>query len=174
MSFLLLLFLPGCCLRLRWGAHVGRFYQHALFLVVCWQVCRSFQGFLAGRIKRRSRTDTLISSPFFMCAFCAGAACDYLSALGMDRVHDFEHEIGTYLYERLSKVQGVTIYGPSPKQAGARGRASLAAFNVEVSWPLLSHISPSFQAVCFLQTLQLHTVTHHSFRPFPLLQAHAL
>ncbi len=35
-----------------------------------------------------------------------------------------------YLYERLSAVPDVTIYGPSPKQAGARGRAALSAFNV--------------------------------------------
>ncbi len=36
-----------------------------------------------------------------------------------------------YLYQELSRVPGVTIYGPSPQQAGGRGRASLAAFNVE-------------------------------------------
>jgi len=60
-----------------------------------------------------------------------GAACDYLSGLGMDRVHAYEHDIGTYLYDRLAAVPKVTIYGPSPKQAGARGRASLASFNVE-------------------------------------------
>lgn len=34
-----------------------------------------------------------------------------------------------YLYERLSKVPGVTIYGPKP--SAKRGRAALAAFNVE-------------------------------------------
>jgi len=58
-----------------------------------------------------------------------GAACDYLSALGMQRVHAYEAEIGGYLYERLQSVPGVTVYGPPP--GGARGRASLAAFNVE-------------------------------------------
>jgi cysteine desulfurase/selenocysteine lyase len=58
-----------------------------------------------------------------------GAACDYLSTIGMDKVHAYEEEIGGYLYERLAGVEGVTIYGPPP--SAARGRASLAAFNVE-------------------------------------------
>lgn len=59
----------------------------------------------------------------------------------MDQVQNFERNRGTYLYERLSKVRGVTIYGPSPKQAAARGRASLASFNVEVraAWPFAWH-----------------------------------
>ena len=61
-----------------------------------------------------------------------GAACDFLSGLGMQRVHDYEHEMGDYLYERLSGVSGVRIYGPSPERALAGGgRASLSAFNVE-------------------------------------------
>ncbi|KAG1675604.1 hypothetical protein FOA52_014192 [Chlamydomonas sp. UWO 241] len=59
-----------------------------------------------------------------------GAAVDYLSSLGMDRVHEFEAESGAYLWERLSAVPGVTLYGPSPS-ASRRGRASLASFNVE-------------------------------------------
>jgi len=58
-----------------------------------------------------------------------GAACDYLTSLGMDNVHNFEQDIGRYLHERLSKVPRVTIYGPPPSVP--RGRASLCAFNVE-------------------------------------------
>lgn len=34
-----------------------------------------------------------------------------------------------YLYERLSKVPRVTVYGPPP--SAPRGRASLCSFNVE-------------------------------------------
>ena len=60
-------------------------------------------------------------------AIALGAACDYLMNIGMDRVHEYETEIGAYLYKRLSEVDGVTIYGPTPEQ----GRASLCAFNVE-------------------------------------------
>eukprot|EP00213_Chloropicon_mariensis_P004377 CAMPEP_0197479108 /NCGR_PEP_ID=MMETSP1309-20131121/31679_1 /TAXON_ID=464262 /ORGANISM="Genus nov. species nov., Strain RCC998" /LENGTH=451 /DNA_ID=CAMNT_0043020689 /DNA_START=46 /DNA_END=1398 /DNA_ORIENTATION=- len=58
-----------------------------------------------------------------------GAACDYLDKIGMQRVEDFEHEMGTYMYEELVKnIEGIKIYGPNPKQAP---RAALAAFNVE-------------------------------------------
>ncbi|KXZ52773.1 hypothetical protein GPECTOR_8g162 [Gonium pectorale] len=59
-----------------------------------------------------------------------GAAADWLRSLGMDRVHAYENEIGSYLYERLSAVSPrVTVYGPKPD--APRGRASLCAFNVE-------------------------------------------
>jgi cysteine desulfurase / selenocysteine lyase len=60
-------------------------------------------------------------------AIALGEACDYLTKIGMDRVHAYEVEIGKYLYEKLSAVEGVTIYGPPP----SRGRASLCAFNVD-------------------------------------------
>jgi cysteine desulfurase/selenocysteine lyase len=45
------------------------------------------------------------------------------------QVHAYEESIGAYLYERLAAVEGVTIYGPPP--SARRGRAALAAFNVE-------------------------------------------
>ncbi|GMH36503.1 hypothetical protein BSKO_04371 [Bryopsis sp. KO-2023] len=56
-----------------------------------------------------------------------GAACDYLSGIGMDKVQSYEEEIGGYLYEKLSAVDGLRIYGPPP----SLGRASLCSFNVE-------------------------------------------
>jgi cysteine desulfurase/selenocysteine lyase len=37
-------------------------------------------------------------------------------------------ELGGYLYERLSSLERVTIYGPPP--SAPRGRAALASFNV--------------------------------------------
>lgn len=59
-----------------------------------------------------------------------GAAVEWLRQIGMDRVHAYEEEIGSYLYERLAAVSPrVKVYGPAP--GGPRGRASLAAFNVE-------------------------------------------
>lgn len=58
-----------------------------------------------------------------------GAACDYLTALGMDNVHSFETEIGGYLWERMKSVNGVTLYGPPPSVK--TGRAALATFTVE-------------------------------------------
>ena len=60
-----------------------------------------------------------------------GAAVDYLTgaAGGMHAVHAYEAEIGAYLYERLAAVEGVTVYGPPPD--APRGRAALAAFNID-------------------------------------------
>jgi cysteine desulfurase/selenocysteine lyase len=55
-----------------------------------------------------------------------GAACDFLSALGMANVEAHEHELADYLHARLSALDGVTVYGPP---AGTP-RAALAAFNV--------------------------------------------
>jgi cysteine desulfurase/selenocysteine lyase len=60
-------------------------------------------------------------------AIALGAACDYLTAIGMDRVHAYENELGGYLHDALKSVDGVTVYGPGANAP----RASLAAFNVE-------------------------------------------
>ncbi|BBN12911.1 cysteine desulfurase / selenocysteine lyase [Marchantia polymorpha subsp. ruderalis] len=59
-----------------------------------------------------------------------GAAVEYLSNIGMDRIHAYEMELSKYLYDNLSLVPDVKIYGPAP---GAHGenRAALCAFNVE-------------------------------------------
>ena len=62
-----------------------------------------------------------------------GAACDYLAALDMRAVAAWEAEMGGYLHEALSRVPGVTVYGPAPGGSGGKGqhaRAALAAFNV--------------------------------------------
>lgn len=59
-----------------------------------------------------------------------GAACDYLGRIGMDRVESYEHQLSKYLYERLSEVEGLRLYGPKPGSDGA-DRAALVAFNSE-------------------------------------------
>jgi len=56
-----------------------------------------------------------------------GAAVDYLSAIGMDKIADYEHELTAYLFERLAEIPEVRIYGPRP-QADGSGRAALASF----------------------------------------------
>lgn len=48
-----------------------------------------------------------------------GAAIDYLSAIGMERVAAHEHEIIGYALEALSEIEGLRIYGPSAEQKGA-------------------------------------------------------
>ncbi|MGI5169346.1 cysteine desulfurase [Spirillospora sp. CA-253888] len=46
-----------------------------------------------------------------------GAAVEYLSALGMDRVHAHEHALTGYALERLAEVPGVRIIGPGTTEA---------------------------------------------------------
>ncbi|CAD6258659.1 unnamed protein product [Miscanthus lutarioriparius] len=58
-----------------------------------------------------------------------GAAIDYLSCIGMEQIHEYEKELGTYLYESLLSVPNVQIYGPAPSQTVHR--APLCSFNVE-------------------------------------------
>ena len=56
-----------------------------------------------------------------------GAAADYLQALGMDAVRQHERDVTAYALERISALDGVTVYGPG--DAGERG--SLVSFSVE-------------------------------------------
>ncbi|MGB0560727.1 MAG: SufS family cysteine desulfurase [Spirulinaceae cyanobacterium] len=59
-----------------------------------------------------------------------GAAIDYLSAIGMERIHAYEAQLTQYLFERLATIPELRIYGPQPDAQG-QGRAALAAFNIE-------------------------------------------
>ncbi|PJF27610.1 MAG: cysteine desulfurase [Phototrophicales bacterium] len=54
-----------------------------------------------------------------------GAAVDYLSALGMEHVHQHEKAITAYALERLSEVPGLTLYGSDPSIKGAVAAFSL-------------------------------------------------
>jgi cysteine desulfurase/selenocysteine lyase len=60
-----------------------------------------------------------------------GAAIDYLSALGMERVRAHEIELTTYALDRIGSIPGVTIYGP--KDATRRG--GVVAFTVDEVHP---------------------------------------
>jgi cysteine desulfurase/selenocysteine lyase len=63
-------------------------------------------------------------------AVVLGAAVDYLSQIGMDRIADYEHFLTAYLYEKITQVPQVKLYGPRPHKDGS-GRAALATFTVE-------------------------------------------
>ncbi|MGH2415293.1 MAG: aminotransferase class V-fold PLP-dependent enzyme, partial [Microcystaceae cyanobacterium] len=56
-----------------------------------------------------------------------GAAVDYLSSVGMDKIYAYEAELTGYLFDELEQIPQLRIYGPKPKVAGL-GRAALAAF----------------------------------------------
>lgn len=52
-----------------------------------------------------------------------GAAVDYLEQIGMEEINRYEHELAAAAYDTLSKLDGVTVYGPEQ-------RAGLVAFNI--------------------------------------------
>lgn len=47
-----------------------------------------------------------------------GAAVDYLTGIGMDRIADHEHEITVHALGRLDEISGVKVYGPSAEKKG--------------------------------------------------------
>ena len=63
-------------------------------------------------------------------AIALGAAVDYLTNIGMDKIHAYEEELIAYLFKKLATIPNLRIYGKKPTSEG-KGRAALAAFNVE-------------------------------------------
>ncbi|RAY13919.1 cysteine desulfurase [Actinomadura craniellae] len=59
------------------------------------------------------------------------AACDYLTELGMDRVHAHEEALTGYALEQLGEIPGVRIIGPESIEA----RGGTVAFTVEEIHP---------------------------------------
>ncbi|ODS31009.1 MAG: cysteine desulfurase [Candidatus Scalindua rubra] len=54
-----------------------------------------------------------------------GKAIDYLKDLGMESIKSYERQIVSYAMERLSKIDGIEIYGPPPELRGG-----LVSFNL--------------------------------------------
>jgi cysteine desulfurase/selenocysteine lyase len=54
------------------------------------------------------------------------AACDYLDAVGMDRIHAHELELTSHLLSLLEEMDGVEVYGPR----GVEARGGAVSFNV--------------------------------------------
>jgi cysteine desulfurase / selenocysteine lyase len=55
-----------------------------------------------------------------------GAAIDYLGAVGMEAIAEYEHELAAYALEQLAEIEGVRLYGPP-----ADRRAGIVSFNLE-------------------------------------------
>lgn len=55
-----------------------------------------------------------------------GAACDYLTSLGMEAIAAHEHEITEYALERLEEIPGLNLFGP-----GSQDKGGVAAFTLE-------------------------------------------
>jgi cysteine desulfurase / selenocysteine lyase len=60
-------------------------------------------------------------------AIALGAAVDYLSALGMQAVHEHEMEITGYALKTLADIPGVRIFGPATPE----GRGGTVSFGVD-------------------------------------------
>jgi len=56
-----------------------------------------------------------------------GAAVDYLSALGMQAVHEHEQEITAYALKTLANLPGVRVFGPGTPE----GRGGTVSFDVD-------------------------------------------
>jgi cysteine desulfurase/selenocysteine lyase len=85
-----------------------------------------FDHFTCGELPHKFEAGT----PAIGEAIALGAAIDYLTALGMDKIHDYEEELTAYLFKKLGQIPNLRIYGPQPNYKG-QGRAALASFNVE-------------------------------------------
>lgn len=55
-----------------------------------------------------------------------GAAVDYLTQIGMDRIAAYEHELTSYAMDRLAEVNGLTVIGPQAAQRGGVTAFTLA------------------------------------------------
>lgn len=63
-------------------------------------------------------------TPIIAGAVGLGAAIDFLTEIGMQKIHDYEEKLAAYALDRLSNIDGLTIYGP-------KSRAALVTFNLD-------------------------------------------
>ena len=54
------------------------------------------------------------------------AAVDYLNKVGLEAIFAHEHELLEYAHQKLSEIEGITIYGPKPRQ-----KTGAITFNLE-------------------------------------------
>ena len=64
-------------------------------------------------------------TPHIAGAIGLGAAIDYVTATGLNRISDHEHALTTYATERLMAIPGVSLVGTAP------GKGSILSFTVE-------------------------------------------
>ncbi|MEQ2527214.1 cysteine desulfurase [Bacillaceae bacterium CLA-AA-H227] len=65
-------------------------------------------------------------TPIIAGAIGLGAAIDFLTEVGLDNIQAHEHRLAAYALEKMSTVEGMTIYGPKD----AAKRAGLVTFNL--------------------------------------------
>src|SRR5699024_11572336 len=77
-------------------------------------------------------------TPIIAGAIGLGAAIDFLTEVGMDKIHAHEEKLAAYALERLRKIDGLTIYGPEKRAGLDRKSTRLNS----------SHVSISYAVVC--------------------------
>ncbi|MGG1676890.1 cysteine desulfurase [Neobacillus sp. NRS-1170] len=65
-------------------------------------------------------------TPIIAGAVGLGAAIDFLNEVGLDNIAEHEHKLAAYALEKMSTVEGMTIYGPLDPAK----RAGLVTFNL--------------------------------------------
>lgn len=66
-------------------------------------------------------------TPIIAGAIGLGAAIDFLNEIGLDKIAEHEHQLAAYALDKLSAVEGITIYGPHD----ASKRGGLVTFNID-------------------------------------------
>ncbi|WP_312099249.1 cysteine desulfurase [Niallia sp.] len=66
-------------------------------------------------------------TPIIAGAIGLGAAIDFLEEIGLENITEHEHKLAAYAIEKMSSVNGLTIYGPQ----SANNRAGVITFNIE-------------------------------------------
>ncbi|WP_421381167.1 cysteine desulfurase [Bacillus salacetis] len=66
-------------------------------------------------------------TPIIAGAIGLGAAIDFLEEIGMDHIEKHEHHLAAYAMEKMSEVEGMTIYGTKDPAK----RAGLVTFNID-------------------------------------------
>ncbi|MEK3887776.1 cysteine desulfurase [Bacillus sp. FSL K6-3431] len=70
-------------------------------------------------------------TPIIAGAIGLGAAIDFLTDIGPEHILEHEHKLAAYALEKMSAVDGMTIYGPQ----SAEQRAGVITFNIEEVHP---------------------------------------
>ncbi|MCC3648753.1 cysteine desulfurase [Cytobacillus oceanisediminis] len=66
-------------------------------------------------------------TPIIAGAIGLGASIDFLEQIGLDEIEAYEHKLAAYAMEKMSAIDGMTIYGPKE----ASKRAGLVTFNID-------------------------------------------
>jgi cysteine desulfurase/selenocysteine lyase len=62
-----------------------------------------------------------------------GAACKYLSSIGMQRIFEHETALGNYLYDQLDSVPNLSLYGPKSSTGRRTGLVAFNSFDVHAT-----------------------------------------